>query len=74
MAHHTSAWQVRRAARCFTTKHPAQRFVGTTALIMQTEGLRGFYVGLLPNVLQVLPNAALSYYTYDLLKRTLNAQ
>ncbi len=41
---------------------------------MHTEGLRGFYVGLLPNVLQVLPNAALSYYTYDLLKRLLNAQ
>lgn len=56
--------------------HPrhTQRFVGTTALILQTEGVRGFYVGLLPNVMQVLPNAALSYYTYDLLKQLLNAQ
>lgn len=50
-----------------------QNFVNTFWMIARTEGVAGFYTGLLPNVMQVLPNAAFSYYTYELLKRSLNA-
>ncbi|KAJ9509186.1 hypothetical protein QJQ45_001675 [Haematococcus lacustris] len=42
--------------------------------ILQAEGPQGLYRGLLPNLLQVLPSAALSYYTYDTLKEQLGVR
>ena len=47
------------------------RVVETCAAIRAAEGLKGFYVGLGPNMLQVLPSAALSYWTYDTCKMLL---
>jgi hypothetical protein len=47
------------------------RVAATCAAILNAEGLAGFYTGLAPNMLQVLPSAALSYATYDGVKRAL---
>ena len=43
----------------------------TIVSLAEEEGIRGFYAGILPNMLQVLPNAALSYYAYETFKRVL---
>eukprot|EP00891_Asterochloris_glomerata_P004433 jgi/Astpho2/4433/Aster-00048 len=45
--------------------------VGTT---MRQEGIRGFYTGMLPNLLQVVPNAALSYFAYETFKQMLGVK
>lgn len=43
----------------------------TIVSLAEEEGIRGFYAGILPNMLQVLPNAALSYFAYETFKRLL---
>lgn len=50
------------------------RFSAACVSIVRADGFRGFYAGLLPNMLQVLPSAALSYWTYETVKKLLNAQ
>ncbi|GLI70393.1 hypothetical protein VaNZ11_015175, partial [Volvox africanus] len=50
------------------------RVAAAVTAILSMDGPRGFYSGLLPNMLQVLPSAALSYYTYDTLKTVLGAR
>ena len=45
--------------------------VGTT---MRQEGIKGFYTGMLPNLLQVVPNAALSYFAYETFKQMLGVK
>ena len=40
-------------------------------IMAEQEGFKGFYAGMLPNMLQVLPNAALSYYAYETFKQIL---
>ncbi|GAX86336.1 hypothetical protein CEUSTIGMA_g13748.t1 [Chlamydomonas eustigma] len=42
--------------------------------IWKAEGPAGFYAGMAPNLIQVLPSSALSYYTYDRFKVLLQAQ
>lgn len=49
------------------------RIAAACAAIIQADGLKGFYAGLLPNMLQVLPSAALSYGTYESVKQLLAA-
>lgn len=63
------------AAAAAAASHPVgwARVVATCASIVQADGLKGFYAGLAPNILQVLPSAALSYYTYDTMKQMLKA-
>jgi hypothetical protein len=39
--------------------------------IWAAEGPKGFYSGIVPNMLQVLPSAALSYWTYEGVKKFL---
>lgn len=50
---------------------PSQNIVAACAAIIRAGGLAGFYAGLLPNMLQVLPSASLSYYTYESMKHLL---
>mmetsp|Transcript_14880 Transcript_14880/g.44931 ORF Transcript_14880/g.44931 Transcript_14880/m.44931 type:complete len:473 (+) Transcript_14880:269-1687(+) len=50
------------------------RFRAALSAVYVSQGLAGFYAGLLPNVMQVLPNAALSYYAYEAFKRVLDAE
>ena len=42
--------------------------VRTCCIIVKSGGVAGLYVGCLPSVLQVLPSAALGYYTYETFK------
>ena len=42
--------------------------------IVQREGLKGLYWGIIPTVLQVMPSAAISYYIFELGKVHLNVQ
>ncbi|KZT43646.1 mitochondrial carrier [Sistotremastrum suecicum HHB10207 ss-3] len=39
--------------------------------ILRTEGIRGLYHGLWPNLLKVAPSIATSFYTYELVKKWL---
>ncbi|THH00895.1 hypothetical protein EW026_g1694 [Hermanssonia centrifuga] len=41
--------------------------------IIKTEGIRGLYRGLWPNLLKVAPSIATSFYTYELVKEFLGA-
>jgi len=62
---------VRRHLQLETTKGGRKGVGGmvvAVAAIRRAEGWRGFYAGILPSVLQVLPSAALSYYTFELFK------
>jgi hypothetical protein len=48
------------------------RIAAACSAIIRTDGFAGFYAGLLPNMLQVLPSAALSYGTYEAMKQLLS--
>lgn len=48
-----------------------QKLGSTIVSLAEEEGIRGFYAGILPNMLQVLPNAALSYFAYETFKSIL---
>lgn len=50
------------------------RIMAACAAIVKEQGAKGFYSGLAPNMLQVLPSAALSYYTYEKVKQLLGAR
>jgi hypothetical protein len=47
------------------------RIAAACSAIIKADGMRGFYAGLMPNMLQVLPSAALSYGTYETMKQLL---
>jgi hypothetical protein len=47
------------------------RIAAACSAIITADGMRGFYAGLMPNMLQVLPSAALSYGTYETMKQVL---
>jgi solute carrier family 25 phosphate transporter 23/24/25/41 len=49
------------------------RVVAACLEIARQRGLRGLYSGLAPNLLQVLPSSALSYYTFETAKVALGA-
>ena len=49
------------------------RIAGAAAAIWREGGAAGFYAGLRPSLLQVLPSAALSYWVYEAVKRALGA-
>ncbi|KAI0829686.1 mitochondrial carrier domain-containing protein [Trametes gibbosa] len=42
-------------------------------IIVRTEGVRGLYRGLWPNLLKVAPSIATSFFTYELVKESLGA-
>ncbi|KAK9833953.1 hypothetical protein WJX74_010796 [Apatococcus lobatus] len=52
----------------------AASFRRATADIWKHQGIPGFYSGVIPSVLQVLPNAALSYYAYEAFKEVLDVK
>lgn len=41
--------------------------------VMEAEGLRGLYSGVVPTAIQVMPSAALSYFTYEAMKYAIRA-
>lgn len=44
-----------------------QEFMNT----MRGEGVRGFYRGLLPNLLKVVPAASITYIVYEAMKKNM---
>ena len=42
--------------------------------IAQEQGPTGYYAGLVPNLAQVLPSAALSYFVFEACKRALHVR
>ncbi|CAA3026977.1 calcium-binding mitochondrial carrier S -2-B-like [Olea europaea subsp. europaea] len=40
----------------------------------QREGLRGFYKGLFPNLLKVVPAASITYMVYEFMKKSLDLE
>ena len=55
------------------TPHPHPHPTSPFALL-QREGIRGFYKGLAPNVLRVMPQSALTFLVYESVMRALAAQ
>ena len=39
---------------------------------LEREGLRGFYKGLFPNLLKVVPAASITYLVYETMKKSLD--
>lgn len=39
---------------------------------LEREGYRGFYKGLFPNLLKVVPAASITYLVYETMKKSLN--
>jgi solute carrier family 25 phosphate transporter 23/24/25/41 len=39
---------------------------------LQREGYRGFYKGLFPNLLKVVPAASITYLVYETMKKSLD--
>lgn len=40
----------------------------------QCEGIRGFYKGLFPNLLKVVPSASITYMVYEAMKKSLDLE
>jgi solute carrier family 25 phosphate transporter 23/24/25/41 len=51
-----------------------RRMAVTLRVIIKRRGLGGLYVGCLPSCIQVLPSAALGYYSYEMFKVMLNVE
>jgi solute carrier family 25 phosphate transporter 23/24/25/41 len=45
-----------------------KRMTMTLSVILKRKGIAGLYVGAVPSVMQVLPSAALGYYSYEMFK------
>lgn len=41
---------------------------------LQHEGFRGFYRGIFPNMLKVVPSASITYLVYETMKKSLNLE
>lgn len=55
----------------------AAAYNGMTDVFMKTyqnEGARGFYKGLFPNLLKVIPAASITYMVYEAMKKTLDLE
>ncbi|KAL4428809.1 hypothetical protein ABPG77_005247 [Micractinium sp. CCAP 211/92] len=55
-----------------TGPHPT--FVSTFRTVVQREGFRGLYAGILPEYYKVLPGVAIAFMTYELMKAGLGVQ
>lgn len=60
-----------KAAAKHVQSNAFRKLVHTIATVAEEEGMRGFYAGMLPNILQVLPHAALNYWAYETFKKLL---
>ncbi|EFN56052.1 hypothetical protein CHLNCDRAFT_35348 [Chlorella variabilis] len=49
-------------------------FRGTFSAVLQREGVRGLYSGILPEYYKVVPGVAIAFCTYELMKKMLGVQ
>nr|GEX53370.1 calcium-binding mitochondrial carrier protein SCaMC-2-B-like [Tanacetum cinerariifolium] len=69
--------QVVRTRMQAQTPGGATVYKGMSDVFMKTyqkEGVRGFYKGLLPNLLKVVPAASITYLVYEAMKNTLDLE
>lgn len=59
--------QAQRANSSSAYKGMSDAFLKT----LQNEGFRGFYKGLFPNLLKVVPAASITYMVYESMKKSL---
>ncbi|WCJ40260.1 Mitochondrial substrate carrier family protein [Euphorbia peplus] len=55
--------------------HPGTAYNGMADVFLKTfqcEGVRGFYKGLFPNMLKVVPSASITYLVYEAMKKNLD--
>ena len=50
-----------------------RNFVSVLRLTARREGLRGFYRGIVPNVLRVMPQSAITFLVYESVLRAITA-
>ena len=50
---------------------PYQSTPHAFSMILKNEGIRGFYKGMLPNLLKVAPSVAIAFVTYEFVKARL---
>ena len=50
---------------------PYQNTPHAFSMILKNEGIRGFYKGMLPNLLKVAPSVAIAFVTYEFVKARL---
>lgn len=53
---------------------PYQGMADVFRRTFQHEGLRGFYKGIFPNLLKVVPSASITYMVYESMKKSLNLE
>lgn len=41
---------------------------------LENEGFRGFYKGIFPNMLKVVPSASITYLVYESMKKSLDLE
>lgn len=61
-----------QAQRPRSTGAPYERMSDVFSRTLQHEGLRGFYKGLFPNLLKVVPAASITYMVYETMKKSLS--
>jgi len=61
----TQVVRSRLQQRMDTRKLKYAGFVNTVRVIMRREGLRGFYKGVFPNLLRVMPQSAVTFLVYE---------
>lgn len=47
------------------------KLLEVTRMIFREHGLRGFYLGLKPDLIRVVPSNAITFVVYELVKRNL---
>jgi len=54
--------------------HVYNGIIDALRTIVREEGFRGFYKGMLPNAVKVVPNSAIRFVAYDILKKQLGIE
>lgn len=68
----TQVVRSRLQQRMDTRKLKYAGFMNTVRVIMRREGLRGFYKGVFPNLLRVMPQSAVTFLVYEATLRILS--
>ena len=63
---------VRSSTAIFFGRKALMAMASTLRSVSKDAGIRGLYAGLGPSCIQVLPSAALGYYTYEMFKLMLS--
>ena len=60
---------IRKLLQIRTNETPYKTFIGASAHILRTDGIRGFYRGLIPCYVKVIPSVGIAFGTNEKLKQ-----